>query len=185
MAELSPVLATWKILEHDILGNLVAEKNLNNLVVNTGREMLLRSLFMVGASSGVVAMGVGASTTTATVTDIALTYELTGNGARKPLTNVNSAALSTADIISETVVINSVTYYRKLVCQAVWQTTDGNNNNVFGEYGLYSSIGVPFIPAVPLTPSASVGVMFNHLIDPSPTLKTSSNSITSQVTIRF
>lgn len=177
--EVAPVLGVWKIIEKDTLGRVVEERELKNLVVNTGREMLLRTLFMVGASSGVVAMGVGASSTAATVNDTTLTYELTGNGIRKPLTNTSGAALSASDIVTEVVTISSVTYNRKVVAQAVWELSEGVNGNVFGEYGLFSST------ATPGTPVGTSGVMFNHLIDPSPIPKTGANSITSQVTIRF
>lgn len=177
--ELAPVLGIWKVIEKDPYGQIVDEREISNLVVNTGREMLLRTLFMVGASAGVVAMGVGASSIAASVNDITLTYELTGNGIRKTLTNTSGAALSASDIVVEVVTINSVTYNRKVVAQAVWQLSEGVNGNVFGEYGLFSTV------VTPTTALGTSGVMFNHLIDPSPIPKTGANSITSQVTIRF
>lgn len=179
MSELSPALAVWRIQELDANGVILQERELKNLVVNTGRELLLRNLFAVGASGGVIAMGVGASSTTATVNDVTLTYELTGNGARKTLTNTSGAPLSAADIVVDIVTISSTTYYRKVVAQATWPTSDGTNGNYFSEYGLFTTLPTP------ATPTASSGIMFNHLIDPSPTLKTIANSIVSQVTVRF
>jgi len=179
MSETCPVLATWKIIEHDYHGRVVSEKELKNMVVNTGRELLLKCLFMTAGSAGVIAMGVGASSTAAAVTQTSLVYELTGNGIRKPLTNVNGNPLSAADILSETVVISSNTYQRKLTAQSVWDTGDGNNNNIFAEYGLFTVLPTPG------TPTASSGIMYNRLVDPSPTLKTGANSITAQVTVRF
>lgn len=175
----SPVRGEWRIIERDLAGNTLRDEELTNIVVNPGKILMLQSLFMLTGSSGVVAMGVGASSTAATVTQSTLVYELTGNATRKPLTNTSGAALSVSDIVAETVVISGVTYTQKLVAQAQWLTGDANNGNVFAEYALFSN------PNCPSTPTASSGIMFNRLVDPSPTLKTAANNITSQVTIRF
>ena len=179
-----PVFATWRILVHDVQGNLIEEKNLKNLVVQTGRTQLLRNLFALSASGGVVALGVGASTTAATLNDTRLTYELIGNPTRKPLTNTSGAALSPSDIVNQTSVIvlnasSSATFYQQLTCQAVYNSGDSNNGNQLGEYGLFTTATNPG------TPTSTSGVMYNHLIDPSPTQKSAANSVTVQITCYF
>lgn len=174
-----PCHVTWQIIERDINGVEVSSREMTNLVVNTGRDMLLKDLFMLTGSSGVVCLGVGASTTPATVSDTRLTHELIGNATRKTLVNTSNAPLSASDIVSETTTISGVIYYRKLVCQATWDVSDGNNGNQFGEYGLFTSV------ALPGTPTGTSGTMFNHLIDATPPTKSPSNSITAVVTVRF
>lgn len=177
--QLTPVFGEWRIVEQNKNGEVLQDRQLTNLVVNSGKVMLLTALFMLTGSSGVVSMAVGASSTSPSVSNTTLVYELTGNGVRKPLTNTSGAALSLSDIVAETVVISGVTYTQKLVAQAQWLTGDANNGNTFAEYGLFDSANCPF------TPTSSSGTMFNRLVDPSPTLKTAANIITSQVTIRF
>ena len=173
-----PVRVEWKIIE-EMSDGLVLEREGLNLITNAGRDLLLKDLFMLSGSAGVVACGVGASSTTADVSDTHLTYELIGNAARKTLTNTNGDPLSGSDIVDETTTISSVTYYKKLVCQAVWDSGDSNNGNQFAEYGLFTT------DALPGTPTGTSGTMFNHYIDPSPTNKSASNSITVQITLRF
>lgn len=175
-----PMLITWDRIEQDRDTNeIISESSAENLIVNTGRDLMLKSLFALSGSAPVVCMCVGASTTAAAVGDTRLTYELNFNALRKPLTNTAGAALSPSDIVSETTTISGVTYYRKLIAQAVWDSTDLNNGNQFGEYGLNTDVGVP------ATPTTVKGVLFNHFIDPSPINKTSSNTVTAQMTIRF
>lgn len=175
-----PVLITWERIERDEATEAVISQSSDlNLIVNTGRDLMLKSLFALSGSAPVVCMCVGASTTAAAVADTRLTYELNFNAQRKPLTNTAGAALSPADIVSETTTISGVTYYRKLIAQAIWDSTDLNNGNQFGEYGLNTDVGVP------ATPITVKGVLFNHFIDPSPINKTSSNTVTAQMTIRF
>lgn len=179
LTSLVPSHVTWNIIVRDEEGNLVSEREMTNLVVNTGRDLLLKDLFMLSGSSGVVCLGVGASTTAAAVTDTRLTHELIGNATRKPLVNTSNAALSGSDIVAETTTIGGVVYYKKLVCQATWDVTDGNNGNQFGEYGLFTTATLPG------TPTGTSGIMFNHLIDFTPPTKSASNSITAVVTVRF
>jgi len=174
-----PCHVMWSIIERDEWGNVIEEREMSNLVVNDGRDMLLKDLFMLTGSSGVVCLGVGASTTTASVTDTRLTHELIGNPTRKSLVNTSNAALSPSDIVSETATISGVVYYKKLVCQATWDVSDGNNGNQFGEYGLFTT------NVLPGTPTGTSGTMFNHLIDFTPPTKSASNSITAVVTVRF
>lgn len=177
-------VAVWKVLEHDVYGNLVSEREMKNLITNAGRTQMFLNLFSMTASGGFVALGVGASTTTAQVTDTRLTYELIGNAARKALTNTSGAALSPSDIVTatSTIVLNATstaTFYQNVSCQAVWNSGDLNNGNQFGEYALFSTA------TNPATPTSTSGVMFNHLIDPNPTFKTAANQITAVVTVYF
>lgn len=169
---------TWRIIERDLEGNVVSDHEATNIVVNTGREQTFRNLFAVGASGPFIAMGVGASATSANVTDTRLTYELIGNPSRKLLFDKTNGSLDNADIESETVAISGVTYYRKLVVQSTWDSTDSNNGNQFAEYGIFTTTTLPG------SPTGTSGVMFNHFIDPAPIQKTASNSVTAQVTIR-
>lgn len=179
-----PAVAVWKILEHDVEGNLVSEREMKNLITNAGRTQFFTNLFSMTASGGFVALGVGASTTTATVTDTRLTHELIGNAARKPLTNTSGAALSPADIVTATTAIvlnvtSTATFYQNMSCQAVWNSGDLNNGNQFGEYGLFTTATLPG------TPTSTSGTMYNHLVDPNPTFKSAANQITAIVTVYY
>lgn len=187
MSKLSiPVYGEWKIDEFDLAGNLISSHEYKNAVVNVGREQVVRFLFGFGGASSIVAMGVGASSTYNTtassgvsVEDTRLTYELIGNPTRKTLTNTNNTSLSISDYSLETTTVSGTTYYSKIVVQAQYAAGDGNNGNVFNEYGLFTT------DTLPLTPTASSGLMFNRFVDPAPITKTASNSITVQVTLRF
>lgn len=169
---------TWRIIERDLEGNIVSDHESSNLVVNTGREQTFRNLFAVGASGPFICIGVGASATAATVNDSRLTHELIYNPTRKLLFDKTNGTLDNADIETEITVISGVTYYRKIVVQGTWDSTDLNNNNQFAEYGVFTST------TLPSTPTSTSGVMFNHFIDPAPILKTSANSVTAQITVR-
>lgn len=179
-----PAVAVWKIVEHDIEGNLISEREMKNLITNTGRTQFFVNTFAMTASGGFVALGVGASTTAAAVTDTRLTHELIGNAARKPLTNTSGAALSPSDVVTATtsIVLNATstaTFYQNMSCQAVWNSGDLNNGNQFGEYGLFTTATLPG------TPTSTSGTMFNHLIDPNPTFKSAANQITAIITLYF
>lgn len=175
----SPICGQWKITERDLLGNIVTEKESENLVVNSGRNLLIYFLLGFTGASSVVALGVDASSTAAAVTQTQLVYELRGNPTRKSITNTSNVALSASDIVLETTTIGSTTYYEKIVLQAQFAAGDGNNGNVFNGYGLFTTT------TLPATPTASSGIMFNRFVDPAPITKTADNSITIQVTLRF
>lgn len=175
-----PVCVEWDITTRNINGQIVDHSHGYNLVVNNGRSQLMSMAFVPSASAigGFYYLGVGASSTTATVTDTRLTYELIGNPTRKSLTNTNGVTPSTGDIQLQTIVIGGVTFYEYLVVQSIFTTTDGNNNNTFAEYGLFTT------GTLPGAPTSTSGTMFNHYIDPNPAFKASSNQITVVVTIR-
>lgn len=182
----APVLGIWRKIEYDKEGNVVEDVVLRNLVTDAGRTQLISNLLALTASAGVIALCVGACTTAAQVTDTRLTYELIGNATRKTLTNTSGAALSPSDIVTysggTSIVLNATstaTFYQSITAQATYNSGDGNNGNQFGEYGLNTSITLPGAP------TNTSGVLFNHLIDPSPTFKNSSNSITLQISLYF
>lgn len=178
------VCGIWRKIERNLDGDVVQDVVLKNLVTNVGKDQLIANLLALTASAGVIALGVGASTTTATVSDTRLTYELIGNATRKTLTNTSGAALSPSDIVTgnTTIVINatsSATFTKSITCQATYNSGDGNNGNQFGEYGLFTLVTNPG------TPTSTSGVIFNHLIDPDPTFKNASNSVTIQISLYF
>lgn len=176
-----PILVEWAIKKEYVDGTVEQSKG-HNLVVNDGRTRVLSLAFVPSASTGLGGfywLGVGASATPAAVTDTRLTYELIGNATRKFLTNTNGNTPSTGDIQLETVTVSGCTFYEKLVLQAIYQTTDGNNNNTFNEYGIFTT------GTLPGSPTSSSGTMFNHYIDPSPATKSSLNTVTAVVTIRL
>ena len=182
--EATAAAVVWKLTEHDKAGNIVSEREMMNLITNSGRTQFFRNMFALSASGGFVALGVGASTTAATVGDTRLTYELIGNPARKPLTNTSGAALSASDIVTATTTIvlnvtSTATFYENISCQAVFNSGDLNNGNQFGEYGLFTTATLPG------TPTSTSGTMYNHLVDPNPIFKSAANQITAVVTVYY
>ena len=174
----------WKTLVHSSeTGELIWESpEHKNLEVNSGRNRLITMAFVPSASTsfgGFYYLGVGASATAAQVTDTQLTYELIGNGTRKVLTNTAGLTPTNSDVVLETITIGSTTFFEKIVLQAIFTSGDGNNGNTFNEYALFNTA------ALPGTPTASSGVMFNHYIDPNPVTKTALNQVTTQITIRY
>lgn len=175
------IAGEWKVIEKDLDGNIIQESPGHNLITNTGKQMLLTLLFCMngsGVSSAIVACA-GACSTVATLADTTLNYELIANGNRIPITNLAGAALSTADIQSGSFVVNTVTYTRKVTCQAIWGSSDLNLNQPFREYAIATAL------ACPTTPTGTSGVIFNHYIDTQNIVKTGSNSITIQFSVYF
>ena len=177
-------VAVWRITEYDLKGNVISDRELKNLIVNSGRTRQFQNLLGLSASGSFVAMAVGASTTAAQVTDTRLTYELIGNPTRKPLTNTSGAALSASDINTATqiIVINassSATFYQNISVQATYNSGDLNNGNQFGEYALASTA------VLPGTPTSTSGVIYNHLIDPNPIQKSAANAINVVCTVWY
>lgn len=177
-------LAVWRIIEHDLDGNVISDREIKNLITNSGRSQWFRNNFAMTASGGFVAMGVGASSTAAQVTDTRLTHELIGGTTRKSLTNTSGAAVSPSDIVTttSTIVLNatsSVTFYQNMSVQSTWLSGDANDGNTFGEYALFTT------NVYPGTPTSTSGTMMNHLIDPNPIFKSAANSITAVVTLFY
>lgn len=186
-----PICVSWDVTTHPVLDYLpdgtpvLGEPNhrsiSENLVVNTGRTQLISMAFVPSASAigGFYYLGVGASSTTAQVIDTRLTYELIGNPTRKTVTNANGVTPTTGDIQLQTITVGGCTFYEYIVLQTTYTTTDGNNNNTFAEYGLFT------LAALPGSPTGTSGIMFNHYIDPNPAFKASTNQVTVQITVRF
>lgn len=172
----TPTLVTWKVIKTDVKTGKTWESEGPNLVVNAGRDLLFTDLFAMTGSAGLTVAAVGACSTAAAVTDTRLAYELNMAG-RKALTNVAGAALSPADITADTVVISGTTYYKKMVVKASWAAGIGTGH-YFGEYMLNTSA------TSAVTPTSTSGTMFNHYIDPSPSLKGADTAVEVQITAR-
>lgn len=170
--------ADWTIREINTETGEVIERDGKNLVTNAGRAMLYGLLFMLTGSAGVVAMAPGASSTAATVNDTRLTHELIDTTGRKALTSTGGSALSAADIINETTVIESVTYYTRLTCMAEWPAGEGTGHT-YAEYGLVSTIDSP------ATPTTESGTLFNHYVDDSPSIKGASTVLQIMLSLRW
>ena len=174
-------LCEWVIrVEDAFTGEITYESDPHrNLVVKGGRDLALRDIFGLTASTAVIAGCVGACSTAATVNDTTLAYEHIGNATRKALTNTSDAALTSSDIADVVYVdpITSVTFYKKLPIKYSYLTSDGNINQPFREYSLNTSI------TLPTTPTGSSGTMFNRLVDSVTQTKTPTNVITVFVNI--
>lgn len=186
--------AKWKIFEYEgeffndpRIDKLIDVHEDFNIVVNDGRSNVIAQL--LGLASGaagvaIISMGVGASSDGSTdETRTRLSYEYLGNANRIALTNTDSETFlgltNRDDIDLETLVVSSYSFYEKVVVQAVYGPSDGNNGQVFREYGLFSSLTLPGAP------TSTSGVMFNRFIDPDPITKSGSNSVVVQVTLRL
>lgn len=200
--EISNVRCDWKVTEYageyiaPTLENpnpfniIINEHEAKNFVVNNGRDNVIAQLFgLTWGASGtpVVAMGVGASSDSSTlptaVTPTRLSYEYLGNASRRVLTNTDSETLlglaDRNDIASEDITISGYQFFRKIIVQSVYGPSDGNNTQVFREYGLFTTT------TNPATPSSTSGIMFNRFVDPDPITKSGANTVVVQVTIRL
>lgn len=166
---------------YDNTGEIVYYEKKENLVVNTGRAEVLAfiSNIITGSASAQPFpwLCAGACSTAATVTDTRLNYELRGNATRVAITNISSTAVTRANFNTATNVIGGVTYYMNVVYQGVYGANDGNNLQPFQEYAL-NTIGV-----LPTTPTATSGVIFNHLIASAPLIKTDQIILTVNLTL--
>ncbi len=167
----------WKKIETNVKTGEVKVSEDTNLVTNAGRDLVIKSLFMMSGSAGVICAAVGTSTSAATVADTRLNYEILPAG-RVGLTSLGGSALSAADITTEVVTIEGTQYQKKLVAKALWPAGVGTGY-VFTEYMLNTSL------TSPATPTSTSGVMFNHYIDPSPSNKGADTAIEIQITCRF
>lgn len=177
----TPVTAVWRIIEKDLKGNIIADRGGENLVVNTGKEMLLTLLFaMAGSStSAAITCAAGACSTPATLSDLRLPYEHIANSSRKGITNTSGTTLAPGNIESGSFVVNTITYTRRVIAQAIWDGSDSNLNQPFRDYALMSAL------LCPGTPTGTSGIMFNHYVDTQNIIKTAGNSITIQISVYF
>lgn len=179
-----PMMAEWNIKAVNIhTGEVTYEETQKNLIVDTGRADILNLLF---GFSGVtlVAMGAGASGTTAAYTDTKLYYEYptTASGTRYALFNQNGIALSGSDVQQNTFVDTTespnITYRYVIAIQATIPANDPNNGNPYQEYGLFS------VNTLPATPSSTSGTMFNRLVANTAIIKDNSTQIIVNITLR-
>lgn len=181
MFDAQAVAGVWKRFETDLHGNIVSSSEGYNTITNNGKEALITLLFAFSGSSTSVALScaAGASSTPATVSDTRLAYEHIANSLRKPLTNTSGASLSASDIESGSYLISGVTYTRRIICQAVWDSSDLNTGQPFREYAICTNINCPG------SPTGTSGVIINHYIDSQTITKTGGNSITLQISLYF
>lgn len=180
--ETSGIKVLWRAFETKSDGSIgVSNPEGPNVVVNAGKDSLLRLLFALTGSgtSSAICCAAGSSATAAAVTDTQLNYEHIANGTRKTLTNTSGAALSPSDIESGSYLISGITYTRRLVCQAVWDSADLNIGATFREYALATNINCPG------TPTGTSGSIFNRYVDAQNIVKTGGNSITIQISVYF
>lgn len=159
MSNSIPICVQYKVTKTEKdSGEVLYEETSKNLVVKLGREYVLRNLFDLTPTT-FLAMGVGVSSTDATVNDTRLTYELIGNATRVTLTNTSGAPLSSSDIQNGTFSVDGGTYYKKLPVQVIYDgTTDGNVGAFFAEYAIFDT------DVLPVTPTSTSGIMFNHYV---------------------
>lgn len=173
-------LCEWIIRVEDVLtGEITETPPQRNLVVKDGRELALVDIFGLTASTPVIAGMVGACSTPANVNDTTLVYEHIGNATRKPLTNTSDVALSASDI-EDVVYVDpdtGVTFYKKLTVKYKYNTSDGNNDQPFREYGLNTSM------TLPATPTSLSGIMLNRLVDGATQTKLSTNIISVFISV--
>lgn len=167
---------TWKVTVRDAEGNLVGDEEHGNIVVDLGRVETIKDIFGVGAISGFLYLGVGSGSVAAAATDTTLGSEITlvsvppGSLAdRVNLTDSTGNPIDGTDVVADATV---PPYRQKIVVQGVYATTD-NNGTTFQEFGIFSS------------DTFGAGTMLNRFVLGSPISKTSSISVTVQITIRM
>jgi len=178
----SSIAAFWRIIHTDnITGEVLYESEDKNVVVDNGRALNAYDVFGLGASATVIALGAGACSTAAVHTDSHLNYEHILNATRKTLTNTSGAALTTPDVVSTSFTDSfSEPYYRKITVQSVFNgASDGNVNQPFQEFGLFTTT------VLPGTPSGTSGTMYNHFVANSAVILTSTTTLTVQCTIYY
>lgn len=171
----TPSCIEWDIKGFDAeSGEMVYHFNDTNLVVRGGRQNVLRNfLGLAQLASSYIFCGIGSGSTAAAVTQTALVTELFNSQSttRLPFTNTSGAALSTTDIVQETITVSGYDFDQKVVMQATAGINDFNGYN-FREYAcmasnLFSSV-----------------TMANRIVASSDLAKTASLSVVIQVTIR-
>ena len=164
----------YEVITRDaVTGEVLQYQADNNIIVDVGRDDVLRLLFAPTGSSYAY-LAVGASSTAAAVTDTQLVHELIGNATRIDLTDSAGGSLESSDIQSEV----SGSFRKKIVLRGFYDTTDGNNNHPFREFSICA------LDALPATPFAASGSIFNRFVLASDQPKNSSNTIEILITVR-
>lgn len=178
--EAIPFLGQWHIKAENIYtGETIYEEFSHNVVVKTGRAMVLELIAGTPTATSMPHMGIGASSTAATVNDTRLVHELIGNASRKTTTDSSGGSRDASDIQDEQITIDGCTFYKKLTLQAVYNgATDGNQNQPVREYGLFSTW------ILPGTPTGTSGTMYNRFVAANTIILDSSTVLTVNMILR-
>lgn len=170
------ITATWNVLVHDAEGNLLHSEERHNLIVDGGRSETLADVVGVGAISSFKFLGVGSSNTAAAETQTTLVAETTNVSSpagsltvRATCTDSTGGVLDIGDVASDATV---PPYRKKIILQSIFATGDNNGTTMY-EFGLFSSA------------TFGAGTMFNRFVLGSSIAKTSSISVTVNITIRM
>lgn len=175
-----PIRVEWSVVKKDKLsGEVLQSSHDPNVVVKDGRTLIQQLLFGFATASS-LAVGIGASSTTATVNDTQLTYEHIANPTRYGYTDSAGGSFTIADVAQdETITIDSCTYYKKSVLLVTIDgDTDLNTGQPVQEVALFTT------QALPATPTSSSGTMITHYILPSPHDIDPGTIIELEITIR-
>lgn len=147
-----------------------------NTIVDLARKEMLSDIFGFGTIASFLAGSVGNDGSNPTdATRDRLVFELLGNAPnRMGITDTGLNPLDATDIISEV----SGSNRWKIIAQYVFDTTDGNNGQIFAEYGIHSSMSTPG------SPTGLSGVMFARFVPTSSFTKTSAFKVTVLWTLR-
>lgn len=147
-----------------------------NLVVDTGRVQVAALLLGMSGAVNFVAHAVGEGTTNPDNADTRLETELIGNATRIALTDSAGSTLDTADITNDT----SVSPFRKkVIAQAIYPATDGNDGETFSEHAIASTTTLPG------SPTGTSGVIYNRFEPTSALTKTNGVPVTVSNILRF
>lgn len=173
--EKSALKGVWTIIVENHETGESYEHESGNLVVDLGRENILKELFGIAGGLDFLYLGVGNGSTAAAETQTALVSEITlasspaGSLAdRVNLTDTSGGAIDAGDIQSDATVSP---YRKKIVLQGIYGTTD-NNGTTFREFAVFSS------------DTFGAGTMLNRFVLGSDIAKTSAISVTVQITFR-
>ncbi len=181
-------------LRYDEKGNVLNEiiwedpkikegKNFN-VVTDTGRQLMLNTLYALSGSGSISFMAFGASATAPLHTDDRLTHELIADGTRPQLLNSAGTALTSASTTittyNDTSYSPTYSYYAQTVTLGqINGATSLNVNQPIQEVGQATAA------ACPGTPTGTSGVIFNHYVFGSPTTLDSSTIFQALTTLHF
>lgn len=155
-----------------------------NVVTDTGRALMLNTLFALSGSGSVSFMAFGASSTSALHTQDRLVHELIADGTRPRLLNSSGTTLTSASTTittyNDTSYSPTYSYYAQtVVLGQINGATSLNVNNPIQEVGMNTTA------ACPSTPTDLSGTMFNRYVFGSPTILDSSTLFQTIVTLHF
>lgn len=162
----------------------IAKNEHINVVTDTGRQLMLNTLFALAGSGSISFMAFGASATAASHTDSRLTYELNADATRPRLLNSSGGTLTSASTTittyNDTTYTPTYSYYAQtVVLGQINGATSANVNHPIQEVGMNTT------ETTPSTPTGTSGTMFNHYVFGSPTVLDSSTLFQAIVTLHF